>query len=136
MVLALDNVKKSFPDGFMHVFACEVSKPVQDFIKTYIKPGVLYGDIKKRRLAETPGGLHLYTAGFPCQPFSKSGLGLGYADEARGQLVVYCIAHIKVNKPTSFIIENVVALLEQHPEFFKVIIMQLMEIKSGGGEQL
>lgn len=46
-------------------------------------------------------------AGFPCQPFSKSGKQLGRADLARGTLFDFVVKIAKVHKPKLILLENV-----------------------------
>ena len=43
-------------------------------ITEFLHPGIIYPDIKRRKLEDTPGDLDVYTAGFPCQSFSRAGL--------------------------------------------------------------
>jgi DNA (cytosine-5)-methyltransferase 1 len=64
------------------------------------------GDIKKIPLKDFSGTADIVTAGFPCQPFSNSGLKLGLSDE-RGQFYSKIKDVIKHFDAKSFILENV-----------------------------
>ena len=79
------------------------------------------GDVQEIEPASLPG-IDLLVAGFPCQPFSTAGAGLGFADE-RGT-VFHDIARIlRDTRPRHFILENVTGLLGHGSgETFKVII--------------
>jgi len=50
-------------------------------------------------------------AGFPCQPFSKAGDQLGFADTAQGSLFFKVHQILKVKQPERFILENVPNIL-------------------------
>jgi DNA (cytosine-5)-methyltransferase 1 len=64
------------------------------------------GDINKIRLKDFIGDADIVTAGFPCQPFSNSGLKLGLSDP-RGQFYFKIEEIIKKFNTKSFILENV-----------------------------
>jgi len=68
--------------------------------------GEVLGDINKIRLNDFSGTADIVTAGFPCQPFSNSGLKLGLSDE-RGQFYYRIEKVIKHFDAKSFILENV-----------------------------
>lgn len=53
-------------------------------------------------------------AGFPCQPFSKAGDQLGFADSGQGQLFFKVLDILKVKKPRRFILENVRNILRHN----------------------
>lgn len=68
--------------------------------------GVLnYGDISKIDPEILPD-FDLFTGGFPCQPFSNAGLGLGENDE-RGQLLWDIVRICRQKKPKYILLENV-----------------------------
>jgi len=67
-------------------------------------------------------------AGFPCQPFSKSGKQNGM-DEARGTLFWNIARTIKVHTPAVVLLENVPNLAgPRHKDDWKVIIKTLREL--------
>jgi len=53
----------------------------------------------------------LLAAGFPCQPFSKAGDQLGFADTSQGSLFFKVHQILKVKRPGRFILENVPNIL-------------------------
>jgi len=67
-------------------------------------------------------------AGFPCQPFSKSGKQNGM-DEARGTLFWNIARTIEVHTPTVVLLENVPNLAgPRHKDDWKIIIKTLREL--------
>lgn len=64
------------------------------------------GDINQIRIKDFIGDADIVTAGFPCQPFSNSGLKLGLSDP-RGQFYFKIEEIIKKFNAKSFILENV-----------------------------
>ena len=64
--------------------------------------------------------------GFPCQPFSKSGIQAGTLDKVRGTLFENIIHFVKANRPLVVCLENVRNLVgPRHIEDFQEIIFQL-----------
>ena len=62
------------------------------------------------------------TAGFPCQPFSGAGKGLGVKDaKGRGLVAYEVVKIIRHTKPRLAILENVKGLLTRH----RVLLMEL-----------
>ena len=73
-------------------------------------PGVKnFGDISTIQPKDLPD-FDLFTGGFPCQPFSNAGLGLGENDE-RGQLIWDIVRICEKKKPKYILLENVKGFL-------------------------
>ena len=64
------------------------------------------GDINEIKLRNLTGEADIVTAGFPCQPFSNSGLKQGLSDP-RGQFYFKIEEIVKKYKAKAFILENV-----------------------------
>ena len=68
-------------------------------------------------------------AGFPCQPFSKAGDQLGFADSGQGQLFFKVLQILKVKKPCRFILENVPNILRHNQgQTERTIVRNLEEL--------
>ena len=78
-------------------------------------PGILnYGDITKIDPKDIPD-FDIFTGGFPCQPFSQVGLGLGEGD-TRGTLFHDILRICEVKKPKHILLENVKGLIQKRHE--------------------
>lgn len=86
------------------------------------------GDINEIRVEEIPDH-DILLAGFPCQPFSIAGKGLGFAD-TRGTLFFNIEKIIEAKMPKAFLLENVKRLVSHDSgQTFGVICEKLK--KSG-----
>jgi DNA (cytosine-5)-methyltransferase 1 len=84
-------------------------------------PGIKnYGDIKRIVPKKLPK-FDLFTGGFPCQPFSSAGRGLGEVD-TRGTLFHDILRICAVRKPKFILLENVKGFLFQKHEKTRLTI--------------
>lgn len=97
--------------GFTPV--CVFSSEIKDYAikayKNYYKEEDVAGDITKIPASDIED-FDFLLAGFPCQPFSAAGLGLGFED-TRGTLFFEIERILKEKKPYGFLLENVEGLI-------------------------
>ncbi len=97
--------------------AAKIGRSVKPLLVSEIEPSCqetyqvnhgceVQGDINKLDLGDVARGADIVTAGFPCQPFSNSGLKLGLSDP-RGQFYFRIEEIIKKYQAKAFILENV-----------------------------
>ena len=70
-----------------------------------VSKSIIFGDISEC-WKQVPDH-DVLVAGFPCQPFSKSGKQLGFDDKKRGDCIFYVLNILKRVRPKYFIFENV-----------------------------
>lgn len=70
---------------------------------------------------------HVLAAGFPCQPFSKAGDQLGFADSSQGSLFFKVLQILRVKRPLRFILENVPNILRHDGGRTKTTIVNELE---------
>lgn len=109
--------------GCKNVFSSEWDKDAQKMYEANFgeKP---YGDINLISPQEIPDH-DILLAGFPCQPFSIAGKGLGFAD-TRGTLFFNIEKILETKKPRAFLLENVKRLTTHgNGQTFSVITEKL-----------
>lgn len=112
--------------GCENVFTSEWDKAAQTMYEANFgdKPN---GDINEVAPQDIPDH-DILLAGFPCQPFSIAGKGLGFAD-TRGTLFFNIEKILKEKQPTAFLLENVKRLTtHDNGRTFIVIIEKLKEL--------
>jgi DNA (cytosine-5)-methyltransferase 1 len=112
--------------GCVNVFSSEWDKAAQDMYEANFgeKP---FGDINNIAPEDIPDH-DILLAGFPCQPFSIAGKGLGFAD-TRGTLFFNIESIIKAKRPQAFLLENVKRLTTHDKgRTFEVILEKLRQL--------
>lgn len=112
--------------GCNNVFSCEWDKAAQKMYEAnfYEKP---FGDINMINPCDIPEH-DILLAGFPCQPFSIAGKGLGFSD-TRGTLFFNIESILSAKRPKAFLLENVKQLItHEKGKTFETIIMKLKDL--------
>ncbi len=92
---------------------CVLSSEIKDYAvkayKTYFNEEEVSGDITQIPASDIED-FDFLLGGFPCQPFSSAGLGLGFED-TRGTLFFEIERILSEKKPYGFLLENVEGLI-------------------------
>jgi DNA (cytosine-5)-methyltransferase 1 len=113
-------------NGFECVFSSDIDSNVQQIYKKNYGE-VPFGDITKVIPNEIPD-FEVLTAGFPCQPFSISGLKKGFND-TRGTLFFDICRIIKEKQPKVVVLENVKHLIHHDKKnTLRVILDNLVNL--------
>ena len=100
--------------GHECVFASELDPQLRELYGLNFPDGpVVHGDIRTSKHHVPPH--EVLCAGFPCQPFSKSGTQAGLSDETSGTLFHEILDILKRHRPSYVILENV-GNFERHDE--------------------
>jgi len=67
--------------GWDNIFHCEIEERSRRFLEEYWPLAISYADIKSVDFRIFRGRIDILTGGFPCQPYSNSGLRRGKEDE-------------------------------------------------------
>jgi site-specific DNA-cytosine methylase len=119
------------------VFACEVSAVARKVIKHNfdMTDAKIYEDITERDHAAAPY-VDFYSAGFPCQSYSRQGLGEGVSS-TNGNVGLHCLMFIRNKRPKAFILENVASLAsKRHWHDFSLIMNFIKGIKDKAGQSI
>ena len=109
-------------------FCCDKLPECQTFLKAVHKPKLLFTDVVNRDLEKVPK-VDVYTAGFPCQPWSSEGKGQGRRDElGRGRVFDHVAKYIEKHQPKVFLLENVQAMtFKSHTQAFEAMLRTLRQ---------
>ena len=101
--------------GHECVFASEINEELQVLYRANFveAQGITHGDIREYKKKVPPHDI--LCAGFPCQPFSKSGKQHGMCDKTRGTLFHEILEVLDQHRPPYVILENV-GNFERHDE--------------------
>ena len=105
------------------------------FIQEAIGPDYLHHDMTTSGSLPTAlwEDCDLYAVGFPCQSFSLAGKKQGVQDP-RGQLMAHVPAQIQRHKPKSFLVENVLGLMQLFPKQFNLLVETLRALRDSSNQ--
>ena len=112
----LGGIRLGFENAFREkglnpvcVFSSEIKSYAIKAYKNYFNDDKVAGDITKISATDIED-FDFLLGGFPCQPFSAAGLGLGFED-TRGTLFFEIERILKEKQPYGFLLENVEGLI-------------------------
>lgn len=112
----LGGIRLGFENAFREkgfnpicVFSSEIKEYAIKAYKNYFNDDEVAGDITQISATDIED-FDFLLAGFPCQPFSSAGLGLGFED-TRGTLFFEIERILKEKQPYGFLLENVEGLI-------------------------
>lgn len=112
--------------GCINVFSSEIDQKICKIYKDNFNE-MPFGDINLIAPEKIPDH-DILLAGFPCQPFSIAGKGLGFGD-TRGTLFFNIESIISAKKPKAFLLENVKRLVSHdNGNTFKTILDKLNKL--------
>lgn len=91
--------------GYENVFAIEKDADCWPILKHHYPNTVIYEDIKTANLEQYKGTIDIFSAGLPCQPFSRAGLRQSDKDERF--LFDYFFGLVDQVEPPYVVLENV-----------------------------
>ena len=95
----------------MHVFACDNAAASRRFVTTNFDIGQWFPDVFDPGFCAAPY-VDIFSAGFPCQPYSTEGKGCGMAD-ARAHVIEPVLQYIMNQSPRAVLLENVLGLIQK-----------------------
>ncbi len=123
----IGGIRLAFQElGCQTVFSSEWDKYAQAMYEANFgeKP---FGDINEIAPFDVPDH-DILLAGFPCQPFSIAGKGLGFGD-TRGTLFFNIESILQAKRPRAFLLENVKRLVtHDNKQTFSIILHHLQQL--------
>ena len=116
--------------GHECVFATDIDKyAAETYEKNWGKPGGFDVNCDIREVIDMIPEMDIICAGFPCQPFSKSGSQEGFQDQTRGTLFHDICYLAEKHSPKALFLENVPNLVKHDAgNTFLVIEKRLQEL--------
>lgn len=108
-----------------HRFASDSNPVCRQLLQHLHGPDLVYTDAVTRT---SPPRVDVYTAGFPCQPFSMAGLRGGTQDAGKGMLGLESVRYCLTSEPTVAIFENVPTFCTTYRDYMQTLI-DLLERK-------
>ena len=111
------------------VLASEIDEDCRQVYARQFPGTPLVGDVRELTRDATRIPDHdVLAAGFPCQPFSKSGLQLGLRDKTRGTLFFEIMEIVRAKRPRFVILENVRNIAgPRHRATWRTVVESLRE---------
>lgn len=114
--------------GYQSVGSCDLNNNARIGYRLLTGHSTKFTDIRSQ-YKDFPD-FDILCAGFPCQPFSRSGKRLGFDDQKSGNLFYYLLDLIDLKQPQHILLENVKGLTTiDKGNTFKAILEELRDRK-------
>lgn len=105
------------------LFFVELNKGMRQHLEANFPTAEVMVSSKTKRFQLKAPTVDIFSAGFPCQPFSVAGLGGGADDKyGRGTVFYDILKYLTRAHPKAFVLENVRGLVVRHKETFEGIL--------------
>ena len=112
-----------------HIFACDNDHGVEVLLKKCFDIGTFFREMSHPDSIALAPVVDVYVNGWPCQPQSNMGNGLG-SEDSRSQVVDHLVKYLAQKLPRCFVLENVAAILhKRHLDWFEAILAALRTIQ-------
>ena len=105
-------------------FQCEKDVGLRKHLQVNFPCDLLIRDAAAKAFTEHAPRVDVFTAGFPCQPYSVAGAHRGELD-SRAAVIDHIIAYIRRARPAVWLLGNVPGLASQHRDHFKQVLRRL-----------
>ena len=102
--------------GFKCVWAVEIDENASETYRHNLGDHLVTSDVRNVDVASVPA-CDVLVGGFPCQPFSISGLQAGFKGKD-GDLFYQCVRFINAKQPKVFMLENVAGFATLQKGYF------------------
>lgn len=114
--LALESI------GHDCVFASEINPSLRELYTKNFPKTPIFGDVLQIDIKKDIPKHQILCGGFPCQPFSRAGLQLGFSDEKKGNHFFRIMEILNFHKPEFILLENVETIFRHdNGNTFKII---------------
>jgi site-specific DNA-cytosine methylase len=120
---------------FVYVFGSDIEKACSELVATYHECLMWFEDVTDKSFRSAPH-VDIFICGFPCQPYSQSGLHGGLCDQhGRGLVILYILRYVAERRPKIFIFENVPGMVQSQPALCLALIEWLENLRDANGQK-
>ena len=114
-------------------FACDSDASVSQLCHDTFRHHWYWDDCTSDAFMLDSPTVDIFMAGFPCQDYSRAGRSEGITGP-NGMVLLYILAWIRSRLPRLVLLENVVGLLQDHPQTLLFLLQSLQDMVRPSGE--